>query len=230
MSTYQSWRHVFKLDPNKPIEDHVLEQLCESGTDAIIVGGTDGVTLDNTLYLLSRIRQFALDCALEVSTLEAITPGFDYYFIPSVLNAQDVTWLVGKQHEAMKEYGDIIDWDIVVAEGYCVLNPEAKVAKLTNAKTKLTTEDVAAYAQLADKFLRLPVFYVEYSGHFGDMDTLKQAKRKLNHAQLFYGGGITTAEQATQAANYADTIVVGNVIYEDVKQALETVTAVKKNQ
>ncbi|MFD2615893.1 heptaprenylglyceryl phosphate synthase [Terrilactibacillus laevilacticus] len=230
MSTYRSWRHVFKLDPNKPIEDHVLEQLCESGTDAIIVGGTDGVTLDNTLYLLSRIRQFALDCALEVSTLEAITPGFDYYFIPSVLNAQDVTWLVGKQHEAMKEYGDIIDWDIVVAEGYCVLNSEAKVAKLTSAKTELTSEDVAAYAQLADKFLRLPVFYVEYSGQFGDMDTLKQAKRQLNHAQLFYGGGISTAEQATQAANYADTIVVGNVIYEDVKQALETVTAVKKNQ
>ncbi|WP_141604086.1 heptaprenylglyceryl phosphate synthase [Terrilactibacillus laevilacticus] len=230
MNTYRSWRHVFKLDPNKPIEDHVLEQLCESGTDAIIVGGTDGVTLDNTLYLLSRIRQFALDCALEVSTLEAITPGFDYYFIPTVLNAQDVTWLVGKQHEAMKEYGDIIDWDIVVAEGYCVLNPEAKVAKLTSAKTELTRDDVAAYAQLADKFLRLPVFYVEYSGQFGDMDTLKQVKRKLNQAQLFYGGGISMAEQATQAANYADTIVVGNVIYEDVQQALETVSAVKKNQ
>ena len=43
MNEYLTWRHVFKLDPNKEISDRDLELLCESGTDAIIVGGTDGV-------------------------------------------------------------------------------------------------------------------------------------------------------------------------------------------
>ena len=38
------WRHVFKLDPAKSITDDDLMKVCESGTDAIIIGGTDNVT------------------------------------------------------------------------------------------------------------------------------------------------------------------------------------------
>lgn len=41
------WKHVFKLDPNKDLPDEQLEILCESGTDAVIIGGSDGVTEDN---------------------------------------------------------------------------------------------------------------------------------------------------------------------------------------
>ncbi|KHF28187.1 Heptaprenylglyceryl phosphate synthase [Anoxybacillus sp. BCO1] len=87
MNEITTWRHVFKLDPNKEITDEQLEQVCESGTDAIIVGGTDGVTLENVIDLLARVRRFSVPCALEVSNIEAITPGFDYYFIPMVLNS-----------------------------------------------------------------------------------------------------------------------------------------------
>ena len=43
------WQHVFKVDPAKEISDEALEALCESGTDAIIVGGTDDVTIDGVL-------------------------------------------------------------------------------------------------------------------------------------------------------------------------------------
>ncbi|WP_306797193.1 geranylgeranylglyceryl/heptaprenylglyceryl phosphate synthase, partial [Bacillus sp. GbtcB15] len=28
------WKHVFKLDPDKVINDEELEKICESGTDA----------------------------------------------------------------------------------------------------------------------------------------------------------------------------------------------------
>ena len=49
MYDFREWRHVFKLDPNKEISDDKLEKICESGTDAVIVGGTDGVTLENVL-------------------------------------------------------------------------------------------------------------------------------------------------------------------------------------
>ena len=53
---FTTWRHAFKLDPAKPVTDDQLELLAESGTDGIIVGGSDGVTLDNVLDLLVRIR------------------------------------------------------------------------------------------------------------------------------------------------------------------------------
>lgn len=80
MLDFQEWRHVFKLDPSKEISDEDLEAVCESGTDGIIIGGSDGITLDNTLHLLARVRRYSITCALEVSNIEAITPGFDYFF------------------------------------------------------------------------------------------------------------------------------------------------------
>mgnify|MGYP002515118958 CR=1 FL=1 len=42
-------------EANKEISDEALEKVCESGTDAVIVGGSDGITLDNVLQLLMRI-------------------------------------------------------------------------------------------------------------------------------------------------------------------------------
>lgn len=76
-------------------------------------------------------------------------------------------------------------------------------------------------------FFKLPVFYVEYSGIYGDPNLVKQVKNELNDTLLFYGGGITTPEQAKEMSEHADVIVVGNSIYTDFKQALKTVEAVK---
>ncbi|MGV2788054.1 geranylgeranylglyceryl/heptaprenylglyceryl phosphate synthase, partial [Clostridium perfringens] len=69
--------------------------------------------------------------------------------------------------------------------------------------------------------------YLEYSGAFGDMETVRTVRRSLDNARLFYGGGITNAQQASEAAAISDTIVVGNVVYDHLEQALETVKAVK---
>lgn len=227
MEDYKNWRHVFKLDPNKSIDDKDLEAVCQSGTDAIIVGGSDGVTFDNTIELLGRIRRFTVPCALEVSTLTSISPGFDYYFIPTVLNSDDPLWFKGLHHKAIKEYGHLMNWHELAVEGYCVLNPESKVAKLTKAKTELEEEDVFAYAKMAEKLFKLPIFYIEYSGTYGNPSLVQAVSDELEETRLFYGGGIDGQAKAMEMANVADTIVVGNIIYDDLKKALETVKAVK---
>lgn len=224
---YLQWRHVFKVDPAKEISDEALELICESGTDVILVGGTDNVTLDNVLDILVRVRRYSVPIALEISNIESVTPGYDYYFIPSVLNSTDTKWVKDLHHEAIKEYGDIMVWEELVAEGYCVLNPDCKVAEATSANTDLSTDDVIAYARMAEKFFKLPIFYVEYSGIYGDVEIVKEVKNVLEETKLFYGGGITNAEQAAEMATYADTVVVGNIIYDDLQAALKTVDAVK---
>lgn len=224
---YLQWKHVFKLDPAKEITDEQLELICESGTDAIIVGGTDDVTLDGVLDLLVRIRRFTVPVALEVSNVEALTPGYDYYFIPSVLNSVEAKWVVGAQLEALKEYGDIMRWEEIVPEGYCILNKDCKAAQLTNAKADLTEDDIIAHARLAEHFFKLPIFYMEYSGTYGDASLVQAAKSVLSETKLFYGGGIKSVEQAKEMADVADTIIVGNIIYEDLKTALQTVGSVK---
>lgn len=224
---YLTWRHVFKLDPAKEISDEALEQICESGTDVILVGGTDNVTLDGVLDLLVRVRRYSVPIALEISDVESISAGYDYYFIPSVLNSTDTKWVKDLHHEAIKEFGDVLIWEELVAEGYCVLNPDCKVAQVTSAKTDLTEEDVVAYARMAENYFKLPIFYLEYSGAYGDVEMVKATAEVLENTKLFYGGGITSVEQAKEMAAYADTVVVGNIIYEDLKAALKTVQAVK---
>ncbi len=223
---FHTWRHVFKLDPAKPISDGQLERICESGTDAILIGGSDNVTLDNVLDLMVRISRYALPAVLEVSTIDSVAPGFDYYFIPTVLNSENPQWIKGLHHEAIREYGEIMDWDELIPEGYCILNPDCKAANLTQANTKLSTADVLAYARMAEHFFRLPIFYLEYSGIYGDPGLVKEVKTALSKTRLFYGGGIDGAEKAAEMAEAAHTIVVGNIIYENIENAIATVQAV----
>ncbi len=224
---YTTWRHAFKLDPAKTVTDDALEMLAESGTDGLIVGGSDGVTLDNVLELLVRVRRYSVPVALEVSTVESVTPGFDYYFIPTVLNSTQVEFINGLHHAALREYGHMMNWDEVVAEGYCILNPDCKAAKMTGVETIPDEEDVIAYARMAEHLFKLPVFYMEYSGTYGDPELVEAASRILENTRLFYGGGITNAEEAKTMAALADTVIVGNIIYKDLQAALSTVEAVK---
>ncbi|MDW0114756.1 heptaprenylglyceryl phosphate synthase [Sporosarcina saromensis] len=223
----KNWRHAFKVDPAKNITDHALERLAESGTDGLIIGGSDGVTLENVLDLLARIRRYSVPVALEVSTVDSVTPGFDFYFIPTVLNASKTEWINGIHHAALKEYGHMMNWEEVIAEGYCIVNVDCKAAKLTGVDKVPDEEDVVAYARMAEHLFKLPVFYLEYSGMFGDPAIVKAAARVLENTKLFYGGGIRNAEDAREMARLADTVIVGNVIYEDLEAALTTVQAVQ---
>jgi putative glycerol-1-phosphate prenyltransferase len=226
----EKWRHVFKLDPDKAIEDAALEAVCESGTDAIIVGGTTNITFDNTIDLLSRVRRYAVPCVLEISNVDAIVPGFDAYFIPLVLNAQNPDWIFNAHVKGLEEYGPFIKWDEVFVEGYVIGNGDSAVGRLTESRTPVSEEEIKAYARLADQMLKLPIFYIEYSGTYGDPKLVQAAGKVVHNSRIFYGGGIRNREQAVEIARWADTVVVGNVVYEELAQALATVDAVKSTK
>ncbi|MCP3029992.1 heptaprenylglyceryl phosphate synthase [Halobacillus sp. A1] len=226
MLNVKNWSHVFKLDPNKSIEERYLKDLCESGTDAIIIGGTDGITFDNVFDLQDRVQKYDITCILEVSTMEAIMPGFNGYFIPLVLNSREKRYVMDIQHQAVKEYGDWIDWREMAVEGYCVMNEQAKVFEAAQCQLP-SKEDVLAYAKMAEHMFNLPIFYLEYSGTWGDAELVRDVAAELKQTVLFYGGGIETLEQAKIMKEHADVIVVGNIIYEDVQAALQTVNACK---
>lgn len=223
---FAGWRHVFKLDPERDISDEALDAICMSGTDAIIVGGSSGVTFENTVDLMSRIRRYEVDCALEVSSMDGAVPGFDGYFVPIVLNTTRAEWINGRQTEGLMEYGAFVPWEETAAQGYIILNGEATAAKLTEARTELEEVELIAHVRMADRLMRLPVVYLEYSGTFGDMSLVRKARSTIQGAQLFYGGGIDNTDKARLAAESAHTVVVGNIIYSDLEAALSTVAAV----
>jgi putative glycerol-1-phosphate prenyltransferase len=224
---FRGWRHVFKLDPAKEISDQDLERLCESGTDAIIVGGTQDISFDNTIELMARVRRFPLPCVLEISNIEAVVPGFDFYFLPLVLNAGNKEWIFQRHIEGLMEYGSLAKWNEVAVEGYLILNPQSEAAKVTEALSDLQLEEIKAYGRLADQMLKLPVFYMEYSGTYGNPEFVKGVRSVLKQAHFFYGGGVQSEEQAREMAKWADTIVVGNIIYDNLEMAISTVNGVK---
>lgn len=223
MYEVKDWQHIFKLDPAKEISDAHLELICESGTDAIFIGGSDNITVDNVLDLMSRVRRYPVPCVLELSTLESAMPWFDHYMIPSVFNSPDVQFHNGLLHEAIKQFGHMIDYDLFTMEGYIVLNKDSKVAQLTKANTDLNVEDIEAYAEMIEEVYKLKAMYIEYSGTYGDVEMVKAAKAKLKSTRLIYGGGIDSRARAQEMREVADTIVVGNIIYTDIKAALQTV-------
>lgn len=228
---WRRWRHVTKLDPERPLSPGLLDRVYTSGTDAIMVGGSSGMTGDAVSGLLDALRGAPVPVALEVSSLESAIPGPALFLIPLVLNTADAGWLVGNQARALTDilprYGPIIPWSLILPEAYLVLNPASTVARVTGADTGLDAATAAAYAALAGRVLRLPVIYVEYSGTFGDMGLLEAVKANAGDAHVVYGGGISTAAQAAQAGAVADTVVVGNLVYSDPDRLTETVAAVR---
>ncbi|MBC2002105.1 heptaprenylglyceryl phosphate synthase [Listeria marthii] len=221
-------KHLFKLDPAKNLPTNDLTKLIHSGTDGFIIGGTDNVQIEAVQNLYELLAETDLPIFLEVSDDAMILPEAEHFLIPVVLNTENSQWTHGLHKELIKEVGDFIPWKRVTSEGYVILNKDAKVAHLTEAETDLTDEDIVAYARLAENIFRLPIFYVEYSGMYGDPEVARKVSAVLGDTKFWYGGGIRSKEQAAEMAKYADTIIVGNIIYEDLEKALETASIFTK--
>jgi len=219
---WKKWKHITKLDPDKHVSQNDLKTIVESGTDAIMISGTQNITNANVFKLISLLKDYKIPKILEPATPEAVMyEGIDYIFVPLVLNAGDLKWIIGKHVAWIKNQA--IPWDAVIPDAYIVLNPESAVAKLTESNTDLSPDDVIAYAQYAEKYLRIPILYIEYSGVYGDSGVVRKLSEALSDATLFYGGGIDSKEKAAEMKRYADVIIVGNVVYASMDKFLETI-------
>jgi phosphoglycerol geranylgeranyltransferase len=212
---WKDWVHVTKLDPDRQLKAGDIEGIAASGTDALILSGTLNVTKENLAALQKQVKAYDLPLVMEPAGPEAIlTEGMDFVFVPSVMNSTDVAWIVGKHRLWVQQQKHRIAWDRIVPEAYIVLNPESSVGKVTKSFCNLKPEDVAAFTSVADHYFHFPIIYIEYSGTYGDPAVVKAAADAIDKSILYYGGGINSAQKAAEMAKYADTIVVGNAVYE----------------
>ena len=226
---WKDWVHVTKLDPDKQLKPGDIDAIAASGTDALMLSGTLNVTQENLAMLQKQLKAYDLPLVMEPAGPEAVLmQGIDYVFVPSVMNTTDVAWLVGKHRAWVQMQKGRIPWDVIVPEAYIVLNPNSSVGKVTKAVCDLKADEVAAYVTVADHYFHFPIVYIEYSGTYGDPEVVKAASAALDKAVLYYGGGINSAEKAAEMSNFADTIVVGNAVYDQGAAVLKaTVDAIQ---
>jgi phosphoglycerol geranylgeranyltransferase len=226
---WKDWVHVTKLDPDKQLKPGDIDAIAASGTDALMLSGTLNVTQENLTLLQKQVKEYDLPLVMEPAGPEAVLlQGINYVFVPSVMNTTDVQWLVGKHQAWVRMQKGRIPWDFIVPEAYIVLNPDSSVGRVTKALADLKVDDVAAYATVADQYFHFPIVYIEYSGMYGNPAIVKAVSETLEKALLYYGGGINSAEKAAEMSRYADTIVVGNAVYDQGAAVLKaTVDAIQ---
>ena len=228
MTNWKEWRHITKLDPDKILGNGAIAEIAASGTDVLMLSGTLDVTPEKLADLYDQVRDYDLPVVVEpANPIGARFEGMDLVFVPSVFNAAHPAFLTDLHKEWVQHFP--IAWDKVIGEAYVVLNPASSVGKLTHAKCDLTPEEVAAYAVVAEKYYRMPVFYIEYSGTYGNPAVTKGVRESVDDITVFYGGGINNAEKAAEMGQYADAIVVGNAVYDAGPAVLkETVKAIRR--
>lgn len=225
---WKDWVHVTKLDPDKQLRAGDVDAIAASGTDALMLSGTLNVTQENLADLQKQVKKYGLPLVMEPAGPEAVLMDVDYVFVPSVMNTTDVQWIVGKHRAWVQRQNGKIPWEFIVPEAYIVLNPASSVGKVTKAICDLKPEEVAAYTTIADHYFHFPIVYLEYSGIFGDPDVVRAASNAIDKSVLYYGGGINSAEKAATMSKFADTIVVGNAVYDQGPAVLKaTVDAVQ---
>ncbi|MFD1511835.1 phosphoglycerol geranylgeranyltransferase [Halomarina rubra] len=235
MNAWSEWDHIVKVDPDKTLyEDETFEDVAATGTDAIMVGGTLGMTEEKMAeYVegcIEGTRGHDIPVYIEPSSAGVVVhpDGLDGYLVPIVFNAGDIAWVTGAHKEWVRMDGDI-QWDVTHTEAYIVLNEEASVAEYTQADCTLDAADVAAYAEVAEQMFGQDIVYVEYSGTLGDPEIVGAAHDALDEATLFYGGGVHDYDSAFEMGQHSDVVVVGDLVHDAgcaaVRETVEGVTA-----
>ncbi|WP_254831726.1 phosphoglycerol geranylgeranyltransferase [Haloglomus salinum] len=230
---WSDWTHITKLDPDKELVDgETFGDVCETGTDAIEIGGTTGMTEEKMERVVEACVAHDVPVYIEPSHSGTVVhdEGLDGYLIPIVFNAGDIAWVTGAHKEWVRSDPDI-DWGRTHTEAYIVLNPDSSVAEYTQADCNLDAEEVAAYATAAERMFGQDIVYIEYSGTLGDTEKVGAARDALDEATLFYGGGIHDYDSAYQMGEHADTVIVGDLVHDEGADAVrETVEGARDAQ
>ena len=225
---WDDWNHILKLDPDKELPDGITYgDLCATGTDAIEVGGTMGMTEENMTAVIEACGEHNTPLYQEPSNPGVVVDNgaLEGYLVPTVFNAGSPFWITEAHKEWVRIDADL-DWDRTTLEAYIVMNPDADVAELTEANCDLGADDVAAYAKVAERMFGQEIVYIEYSGTYGDEEIVEAAGAAVEESTLFYGGGIHDYDSAYTMAKHADVVVVGDLAHDEGVDAVrETVEA-----
>ena len=227
--------HFALIDPDKTSWKNVYDVaiiLEEAGTDAILVGGSTGVTETKLDKLIKELKKRVnLPIILFPGNINGISRYADAILFMSLLNSDDPYFIIGAQMLAapiIMEYGlePIPTAYIIVgyggAAGYV-----GRARPVPYGKPEIGVAYALAAAMLGMKF----IYFEAGSGSPEPVPSaLVETTKKIlgNEVFIIVGGGIRTPEKALELARAgANAIVTGTILEEDVEKSLKIIKALK---
>lgn len=212
--------HMTLLDPAKQdpgAAAEITRTACELGTDAIMVGGSTGVTQENLDKTVQAIKaKVNVPVIYFPSGANAISPYCDAMYFMSMLNSRNLKMVMGEQ---------VAGAPIVrklkletISMGYIIVAPGMKVGEVGQADVIPRDQPKLAVAYaLAAQYLGMNYVYLEAGSGAPQAvpEEMIAAVRSAINIPLLVGGGIRDAETATRVRKAGANIVVTGTVVEN---------------
>ena len=210
--------HMTLIDPAKQSPEEsgdIALKASRAGTDAIMVGGSTGVTSENLDETISKIKsKVKLPVIYFPSGANAISRQCDAIYFMSMLNSRNVKNIT---REHAKGAPVIKKLQIEpISMGYVIVEPGMKVGEVGEADCvrRGDCDTLVGYA-LTTELFGMDLLYLEAGSGAPEPvpPTMIRAVRDCVKIPILVGGGIVTPEQAKAvAAAGADIVVTGTIV------------------
>ena len=210
--------HMTLIDPanqSPGSSGEIAMKATRAGTDAIMVGGSTGVTQQNLDDTVDNIKKKTrLPVIYFPSGANAIARRADAIFFMSMLNSKNVRNITREHARGapiIKKLG--IE---PISMGYVIVEPGMKVGEVGEADLvkRGDTDAVIGYA-IATEFFGMDLLYLEAGSGAPEpvpVEMVKAARLSVD-IPIVLGGGIVRPEQASElVAAGADIIVTGTLV------------------
>lgn len=210
--------HMTLIDPDKQTPEEARKLAADAataGTDAIMVGGSTGVTQAKVDATVLAIKEAAkVPTILFPASAANLSPHADAVYFMSLLNSQDPRFIIGEQRLGA---GILRAWGLeTIPMAYLVVEPGMRAGEVGRADLiPRGNPMVAIQYALAAEMMGMRLIYLEAGSGAPEAvpPALVRSVRSAVGALLLVGGGIRTPETAASLARAgADAVVTGTIV------------------
>ncbi len=210
--------HMTLIDPAKQGPEksgEIAAKATRAGTDAIMVGGSTGITQENIDTAVDEIKRVSDRPVIYFpSGAHAIPRNADAIYFMSMLNSKNVRNITG-EHSRGAPVIKTLGLE-PISMGYVIVEPGMKVGEIGEADLvrRGDVDTLVGYA-LTTEFFGMDLLYLEAGSGAPEpvpRDMIEAARRSVT-IPIVVGGGIVTPEQAGAAVSAgADIVVTGTLV------------------